>query len=167
MIKLLAAAAMLAGQTPARPPEQCVPRQRISDLIVVIAPYFIDSARTRCQSHLPSSSYLRQPAAAQLSERMRTEGTHRRASAVAAIRAIGRTPATGVSDDTLINLMGEGTAGMAMAEPSPGGCRDLSTIIESMSAMSTEQVGRFFAAIMGMTGRSRSTMNPQICDELE
>lgn len=166
MIKLLAAAAMLSGQAGAPPPAQCVPRRQISDMVVVIAPYFIDSALTRCGPHLAPSAYLRQPAAAQLLQRMRAEGTSRRASAVAAIRLITRQALPGVSETTMINMMGEGVAGMAMATPDPGACRDVSTIIESMSAMSPDQVGRFFAAIMGMTSRSRAgAMNPPICDD--
>jgi hypothetical protein len=166
MIKLLAAAAMLSGQAAVPPAVQCVAREQVADLVVTIAPYFIDGARTRCAAHLPPSTYLLQPAAAQLAERMRAEATRRRASAVATIRTISRNPMPGVSDQTLINVMGEGIAGIAMTTPNPGVCRDVNAIIESMSVMSPDQIGRFFVGIAGIGGRARrGTINPPICDE--
>lgn len=164
MIKLAVATALLSAQ-PA-PAPQCVTRQQVRDLVVVIAPYFIDSARTRCAAHLPASAYLRQPAAAQFAGRMRAEGGSRQASAVAAMRIISGQAMPGVAETTLINLMGEAIAGMAMAAPTPQVCRDVSAIVEGMGAMSPDQAGRFMAAVMGLSSQARgATMNPRVCDE--
>jgi hypothetical protein len=166
MIKLLAAAAMLSGQGASPPPSRCVARQQVADLVVVIAPYFIDGARTRCAAHLPVSSYLRQPAAAQFAERMRAEGAPRRASALAAMGIISGEEMPGMGETALIAMMGETIAGMAMGAPAPQVCRDVSAVLEGMGAMSPDQAGRFMAAVMGLSSSARgATMNPRVCDE--
>jgi len=167
MIKLGIVAALLASQAGTPPPQACVPRRQVSDMFIVIAPYFIDAARERCASHLAESSYLRQPAAAALAARIRAFGEGRRTSAAAAIRVIGRHDLPGVREETLVAMMGEAVSGMALSSPTPGVCRDVDAIVDSMGAMTPDQLGRFFAAFMGLAARGSggSRSNPPICDE--
>lgn len=164
MMKLMIMAALAATHAEA-PQRACLARADVSDMIVVLMPYFIDKARERCSSHLDGSSFLTGPAGAAFTGRLRGESEARRTAAARAFRAIGGERAqAGLSDETIVRMMGEAMATDLAGSINRAQCRDFNELLEAMSTMSADQLGRLGTALFSLAGVGGGrTSGPEIC----
>lgn len=165
MLKLLTAAALLAGQTasPSAPPvAACVTRQQLGDISVVVMASMVESARNACRPHLPATAFLATPAGTEFSDRMRGEGRQRLLSAVAGITRMA--PPGGLAPDTLRTLgeqgLVEGTGAEFSGFLNPAICGDINEMMEISAELSPDQMGRFFAAFGSLVDNVIRIMPP-------
>ena len=163
MIHQLMAAALLASQaiSPERP---CITRQQIADATVVIVPFLIDGARERCAAHLPDSAFLARPASLELAERLRAEADSRRHSAAEGLRKFaedGTMP--GLSDTTVVQVMGEGMTEAFLQSVEPARCSTLDELFESLSPLAPTGIGRLSGAFFALAGTQFGAEGPPIC----
>ncbi|HYI48184.1 MAG TPA: hypothetical protein VEX35_06935 [Allosphingosinicella sp.] len=164
MIKLLAATAMLSGQaaTPAPAPTQCLTRQQIGDLTVVVYSVMLDGMREACRPHLAASAFMVQPAGTDYASRLRSEAQRRSASAAQAIaRAFGTGEMPPEVVGTLLEgMMAPGAAAEAIGPGDPGLCREMNEVVEAMAPMSPDQLGRMTAGFISLAQQMEGRFPP-------
>ena len=163
MIKLLAAAAMLSGQaaTPAPAPAQCLTRQQIGDVTVVMYSVMLDGMREACRPHLAANAFMVQPAGADYGSRLRAEAQRRSASAAQSLaRAFGGEMPPEVVGTLLEGMMTPGAAAEAFGPGDAGLCREMNEIVEAMAAMSPDQLGRMTAAFISIAQQVEGRFPP-------
>ena len=168
MIKTMLVAAMINAQSSAPPPAACITRQQVSDMVIVMAPSMIDGVRNQCGSHLDATAFVMGPAARDMSERLRRAGEGRIDSAVDGFLLFsgeGRRPPRNVSRAMLVAGLSAGLAESVLGDLNARACRDANDLVESMSPLSADQVGRMFGAIMSLASRNRRPGEPPICQD--
>lgn len=161
MIQQLIAAALILGQaSPAPPP--CISRQQIADATVAILPILIDGARERCGPGLAATAFLAQPASSEFGDRLRGELEQRQPSAAEGLRKFGEDLA-GLSDSTVVALMGEGMTEMFLGPMDAGGCSSLDALLESISPLTPTAVGQLSGAFFSLSGPNFGDTGPAIC----
>jgi hypothetical protein len=157
------AVALLASQASAteRP---CITRQQIADATVAIVPFLIDGARERCAAHLADSAFLARPSSLELAERLRSEADARRHSAAEGLRKFaedGTMP--GLSDSTVVQVMGEGMTEAFLQAVDSTKCNTLDELFESLSPLTPTGIGRLSSAFFALAGTQFGDEGPPIC----
>jgi hypothetical protein len=121
----------------------------------------IDAAARQCAAHLPTNAFLGNGSRA-LAERLRADTAPDRAAAAAAILALtGQArPAADQDPDRMIDVL---TAGFAAALE-PAQCRGASELLEALAPLPTANVGKAFAAVLGVMAAGADEPSP-ICSE--
>lgn len=155
MIKMLAAAALLgapAANPPSAPPAQaCLTRQQLGDLSVIGAAVFVEVARTACRRHLPAAAFLAQPAGADFSARLRAEARRRFDPVMQTFAQMsGRDGPMGpIAMRSMLDVwLAEGAGAEFSDLVDAPTCRDASDMIESLSYLPPDRIGRLSASLV-------------------
>ncbi|HYG29931.1 MAG TPA: hypothetical protein VD887_06935 [Allosphingosinicella sp.] len=162
MIKPIAAAALLLAVPPAEAQEDCLPPARAGQLAVAMLPSLIEAAARQCAASLPAGAYLGNGART-LSNRLRAETVADRAAAVDTMLGLmgqaERAPDQG--PDQMIDVL---SAGLVASLDAPR-CRAASELLEALAPLPTANMGRAFAAALGLAAAEAGEDAPPICRE--
>jgi hypothetical protein len=140
MIRILAAAAILAAPTAAQAQQQCITPQQVGDAAVVAAPILIDSVAAACKAHLPAAAFLNSGAAG-FSGRLRSEGASRVDSALSVLRLVGGDELGQMQDKAAVLAVIGGLAQIAISQGIPQeSCAGLSGMVEALAPLPAENI---------------------------
>lgn len=155
-----AVALVLATHSVASAAEPCISRQQVADMTIALLPPLIDESRKTCSDRLPAGAFVRAPRAMEMATRFRAAAALRTASAAEGLRRLGQTEMPeGVSDETMVKLMGEMLPSMAFKSADADVCGNLNDILESLAPLSPDQAGRLMAAFLALA----DVKSPSIC----
>ncbi len=171
MLKFLTMAAMLgtqaAGPPPLPRPVPCVTRAEVGAFTVIGMAVTVEMVRNACRPHLADTAYLRTPAAAEFSARLRSEAHQRFDVAMAGVsRMVG-----GSADQAQTTAMMRGMFGLMMTEGAGADfagsldaefCRDANEIVEISSALSPDQMARLMGAFASIADHFIRTGPPRL-----
>ena len=147
MIRITAAAFILAAPAAAQAQQQCVTAQQVGDAAVVAAPILIDSVAGACKAHLPADAFLN-TGAAELSARLRSEGETRVDSALAVLRLLGGDDFPALDNKAIMLAALGGLAQLAIAkEIKPESCPRFSGVIEALAPLPTDNIALLGSSI--------------------
>lgn len=148
MIRIYAAAALLAAPAVAQAQQQCIPPQQVGDAAVVAAPFLIDGVAGACKAHVPAGAFLNSGAAA-FSQRLRSEGAPRVESAVSVLKLMGGGKDIPEIEDPAALLTIIGTMVQAMLAPQipPESCVGLSGAIEALAPLPADNIALLGSSI--------------------
>ena len=147
MIRIVAAAFVLAAPAAAQAQQQCVTPQQVGDAAVVAAPILIDSVAGACKGHLPATAFLNERAAA-LSARLRSEGEPRVDSALSVLRLLGGDDIPALEDKAIMLAALGGLAQLAIAkEIAPESCPRLSGVVEALAPLPADNIALLGSSI--------------------
>lgn len=140
MIRIYAAAALLATPAVAQAQQQCIPPGQVGDAAVIAAPILIDAVAAACKAHLPAGAFLNRGAAG-FSERLRSEGAARAESAVSVLRLIGGKDIPDIDNPAaVVAVLGGLAQGMIAKEVEPETCPGLSGAIEALAPLPADNI---------------------------
>ena len=138
----------------------CISRQQVADMTIALLPPLIDESRDTCADRLPAGAFINAPQAAEMAGRFRAAAIPRTASAAEGLRKLGQTEMPeGVSDETMVKLMGEMLPSMAFKAADADVCGNLNAILESLAPLTPDQAGRLVAAFFALA----DVKSPSIC----
>jgi hypothetical protein len=159
---IIACALILA--TPAQAATNCLSRQSVGDVAIMLLPGIIDRVSDRCGPRLPASAFLKQPAARQLRDRVAAERAARTPSAARGFEEMsgGELP-KGLSDATIVGLMSEGMPAELLPDSylTQQTCTDADELLSAMAGMSVRQIGSFVSALLSLS----KVRDPAICPQ--
>jgi hypothetical protein len=158
MIKLLALSALLAAQpaaSPAGAPPPCLPKERVGDVAMVLAPFVVDALARHCTPHLPPQAFLAAGGAA-LSQRLRSDSADRVGSAAETLqRFMGDMPPM-KDQQALLQVIGEMGTGFMVQNLQPANCGEVSAMVEAVAPLPTRNLGIFVSSFAGIVGREQA-----------
>lgn len=158
MLKLLALSALLAAQpatTPAAAPA-CLPKEKVGDVAMVLAPFVVDALTRHCTPHLPPQAFLATGGAA-LSQRLRTDSADRTGSAAETLQRIMGAGMPPMKDQqALLQVFGEMGTGLMVRNLQPANCPEVSAMVESVAPLPTRNLGIFVSSFAGIVGREQA-----------
>jgi hypothetical protein len=159
-IAIAGALALIGTQADAQPAATCIPRQQASDMIVALVPPFIGKARSTCAGRLPASAFLTGSRSVEMETRYQTVSKSRLPSAARALRAMGdnKLPPE-LSDQSVVQMMGETLPSMAFRDGNADSCAALNDLLEAIAPLTPDQAGRLFVSIAALAG----VKSPAIC----
>jgi hypothetical protein len=154
------AAMLLAGAPAAHAAPSCISRQQVADMTIALLPPLVDKTRETCGNRLPDTAFINTPPSSEMANRFRAVAATRTASAAEGIRKLGEMEMPeGVTDETLVKLMGEMLPSMAVKSPDGDVCGNLNDLLGSLAPLSPEQAGRLIASFFAMA----EVKSPTIC----
>jgi hypothetical protein len=159
MIKLLALSALLAAQpaaSPAGAPPGCLPKEKVGDVAMVLAPFVVDALARHCTPHLPPQAYLA-AGGATLAQRLRTDSADRVGSAAETLQRIMGAGMPPMQDQqALLQVIGEMGTGFMVRNLRPANCPEVSAMIEAVAPLPTRNLGIFVSSFAGIVGREQA-----------
>jgi hypothetical protein len=164
MLKAFALAALLASPAtaPSPPPKPCIPRAQMRDMVMVLAPYLVDSVAKKCGPALPATAFLNAGGPA-LIARLKSESAGREASAAAAMRIFGGDMPAIPDQTALLTVMGQMMGGMASSKLPVAQCASISDAIQALSPLPSENIGQLVTILAQIGGVGNDRKTPGIC----
>lgn len=158
--QLLAAAALVSAQAQPAPPA-CITKDQAADLILVQLPDAVGVVAQSCSAQLPADAFLRTGVTA-WTERLRAEGTNRRASALAAFSQLtaGRLP-QGVTPELAMSGMSSVMLTQALSgRMNAAVCAETSRFLGAFSALPPADFATMISSGMGIAMAMRPPAAP-------
>jgi hypothetical protein len=138
----------------------CIPRQQVADMTVALMPPLIEEARETCGNRLPAEAFINTAQSNAMATRFVAAAKTRTASAAQGLRQLGDMQMPeGVTDATLVKLMGEMLPSMLFKAPDADVCGNLNAVLESLAPLSPDQSGRLIASFFALA----DVKSPSIC----
>jgi hypothetical protein len=160
---IAAAAAMIAAQAAPAAQGPCLARADAANLMVVVAPAFIEGAASRCATMLPEGAFLRGQSGA-LAERIRADGRDRHQSVLDAFsRMSGRPLPAGARPEALTGSIGQMLTASVTPRMDAAACAGVSGALEAMAPLPTDNIGRLLASMLPLLASGMEGRTPRLC----